>query len=202
MKTLLRIAGICLALTANAFGAVGPTTITFDEFTYNVFTPYSLIPNGYQGLNWDNFYAFNPYVYQYPTDYPGGVISPPNIAFNGSGQPATISSPSPFDLNSAYLTSHDANPLLLTVQAFDGATLQYANSYFLYPSSPQDIGFGYVGIDRVTFSTLLPGKTYGPNFIMDNLVVTIPELGLSGLLLLGFLLRGVSRRSPIQRTPR
>ena len=188
MKTPFKIAVVCLALAGNVVGAAGPTTITFDEFTYNVFTPYSLIANGYQGLNWNNFFAFNPYVYQYPTDYPGGVISPNNVAFNGSGQPATLSSPFPFDL-----TSHDANPLLLTVQAFHGATLQYANSYFLYPSSPQNINFGYAGVDRVTFSALWYGQTYGANFIMDNLVVTVPEPAISGLLLLGFLLWGAGR---------
>jgi hypothetical protein len=192
MKTLLKIAGVCLALGSNVFSAAGSETITFDEFTYNVFTPYSPIPNGYHGLNWENFDGFNPYVYQYPTDYPGGVISSPNIAFNVSGDPAAISSSSPFDLTSAYLTAHN-DPLVLHVQAFIGATLKYTDSFSLYPSNPQNIYFGYTGIDRVTFSTLLEGKTYGPIFIMDNLVVTVPEPRISALLLSGFLLWGFCR---------
>jgi len=191
MKTTALIRTACLLLALNACRA-GADTITFDEFSYSVFNPYSLLPNGYHGLNWNNMYAFNPFVYQYPTDYPQGVISLYNCAFNGSGQPATISiSSGLFDLDSAYLTAHDANPLLLHVQAFTGNTLEYANDYFLYPGSPQNIQFNYVGIDQVTFTPNWYGQPYGANFIMDNLVVDIPEPGSCGLLLVAFIALGV-----------
>lgn len=185
MKTIALTVAACLSLAINAFAA-GADTITFDEFSYSVFNPYSLLTNGYHGLNWNNMYAFNPFVYQYPSDYPQGVISLYNCAFNGSAQPATITiSSGQFDLDSAYLTAHDANPLLLHVQAFTGATLRYANDYFLYPGNPQNINFNYAGIDRVTFTPNWYGQTYGANFILDNLVVTIPEPGICWLLSLG-----------------
>ncbi|MGA9451641.1 MAG: hypothetical protein WBW41_09925 [Verrucomicrobiia bacterium] len=49
---------------------------------------------------------------------------------------------------------------------------------------------------------LLDGNS-GNGYSLDYVSIqTVPEPGLSGLLLLGFLLCGVSRRSPVQRTTR
>lgn len=66
--------------------------VDFDELPTQ-----TLIPNGYRGLDWDNFYALS------STTFPGsgyelGTVSQPNTAVNLYGNPARIYSSVPFSV--------------------------------------------------------------------------------------------------------
>ena len=96
-------AGLVIAIAAPVLDA---TIINFDDLNYSdqAIPGY---PSSYSGLYWANVYVYN--ATDNPENLTSGyqysVISPINVAFNGGGSPITISSNTPFTLNSAYLTS-------------------------------------------------------------------------------------------------
>jgi hypothetical protein len=165
------------------------TLITFDEFDAS--TGRVRIPNGYQGLNWANFFAFPGAPYTDP-GYQAALVSGPNVAFNGGGAPADISSTSTFSLVSGYFTGVFNDGMSLEVQGYDGATLLYEQTYTISLNEPRDyIVFNFNGITDAHF--ISSGGTADPNngggfgfeFAVDNLTIsTVPEpscLALVGL---------------------
>src|SRR2546425_11014874 len=82
------------------------TTLTFDDLSSaSSGNQWARIQTGYGGLQWYNF-GVTPGSIQPPTDgYRIGMVSPTNVAFNLSGDPASIASSDTFTLNSAYLTA-------------------------------------------------------------------------------------------------
>jgi hypothetical protein len=188
MKSLLRLAFLYLASAGIALGTT-PATITFDELTPS--THGDLIPNGYAGLQWNNFYVLNAVSYiDNPSGYQNAVVSANNVAFNGFGDPSMVSATA-FDLNSAYLGAAWNDGLQVEVQGFVGATLTYDNTYTVNTTGPTLINFNYLGVDEVSFiasgGTLHPGYTgSGTQFAIDNLTLTlVPEPTLFGLVGLG-----------------
>ncbi len=63
-----------------------------------------LIANGYHGFNWTNFYVLNPNGLA-GSGYANGVVTPTNVAYNGFGAQAVLSSSTPFSLDSGYFTA-------------------------------------------------------------------------------------------------
>src|SRR5215472_2998888 len=63
-----------------------------------------IVPNGYGGLNWNNFGYLNAAVFPCSTEsgYGTALTSSPNVGFNILGNPASITSATPFTLESAY----------------------------------------------------------------------------------------------------
>jgi hypothetical protein len=177
---------VLIALVTSIGTAFGQTEIlTFDDVPVGGFTgPVAgPIPNGYGGLQWNNFDAINAALHlQFygPSGYNNGVVSPTNEAFNGNGTPAVISGQT-FNLNSAYLSAAWNDGLQVEVQGFVGTTLTYDNTYTVNTQGPTLINFNYAGIDEVEFisSGGVPhGYTvgHGTQFGMDNVSVTlIPE---------------------------
>jgi hypothetical protein len=143
--------------------------ITFDDLGAGGF-----IPNGYAGLQWQNFRYLDGVHYPYPSGYQNAVVSPNYVTDNWGGFPAMFSGPT-FNLNSAYLTAAFIDGLQVEVQGFVGTTLTYDNTYTVNTTGPTLINFNYLGVDKVNFSTYynsLPNY----NFAMDNLSITIvPE---------------------------
>lgn len=87
-------------LAAGTALAAGPTLITFDDLP-----PAGIrlleVPNGYAGLQWDNFYYVNPLLRGFqPSGYYNGMVSAPQVAFNWYANPAIFSGES-FNLLSA-----------------------------------------------------------------------------------------------------
>jgi len=126
------------------------------------------IPNGYAGLNWNNFYTYdatNDPAHLSPSGYDFSVISPNNVAFNGGANPVTVSSNTIFNLNSVYLHSVWRDGLQVQVIGFragvpvpgDGQTFTLNAS----ATTPSLITLDYVGVDSVQF---IPsgGTQYGP----------------------------------------
>jgi hypothetical protein len=170
--------------------AGSPVTLTFDDLAAPTPpSPSASIPSGYGGLQWSNFlYANTLAIHIAPSGYSNGVVSAPNVAVNGFGQPASLSGGT-FDLDSAYLTGAWDDGLQVEVQGFVGNTLTYDNTWTVNSTGPTLINFNYLGVTSVQFITSggVPHGygSSGEQFAMDNLTITfIPEpatLGLAGL---------------------
>jgi hypothetical protein len=147
------------------------TTLSFDALAtgYN-----SVVPNGYGGFQWTNFYVVNGVGYPGPSGYNNGVVSGPNVAINGNGNLAELSSSSPFILQSGYLTGAWNEGLLVELKGYAGNILLYDNTYTTHATQHTFFNFGYVGVDRVDF-TSSGGYSYystGTQFVLDNLGVS------------------------------
>lgn len=164
------------------------TIITFDDLpTYipGSYPPPQIVPNGYGGLNWNNFGELDGLSPSLPANYGyhTGVVSPNNVAYNFYGELATISAPSGvFNLESAYMTFalNLDTPFSVQVRGYKGAALLYDNTYALTSSGPTLVDFNYIGVDRVTFGS----SPESQEFAMDNLDITIPDKNCT-LVLLG-----------------
>jgi hypothetical protein len=187
-----------MASTQSAFA----TLLTFDDLPSG--TPsnpdFAVVPNGYGGLNWDNFGVLDGLAAEPSYGYYTGVVSPNNVAFNLYGSPASISvSSGSFDLESAYLTSalNSVPTKQIQVQGFVGGTLVYNNIYTVNNQGPTLINFDYVGIQSVTF---ISGNQ---EFAMDNLTVSVPEpetLGFWTVCAAGFALKFALPRPRLPRS--
>ncbi|PYJ61195.1 MAG: PEP-CTERM sorting domain-containing protein [Verrucomicrobia bacterium] len=171
--------------------------ITFDDL------PGFAVPNGYQGFNWNGFFAIdgdNPA--NNASGYHAGVVSPHNVAFNGFGNPAIVSD-TLFNLNSGYFTAAWNDNLQVQVIGRLLGVDVYNNTYVLSATAPTFIAFNYLGIDEVKF--ISSGGTHhsgysggsGEIFAMDNLDISaVPEpstwyagIGVSMALLSAFVRR-------------
>ena len=188
-RTVFALAVIILLTVKPAHAQV---TITFDDLTTTTYAP---IPNGYNGFDWRNFYVINPSFTLGSNGYKNGVYTTPNDAFNGGGAQASITSSTPFTLDSAYFTAAWSNGLNISIEGYNGATLVDSITLVTDTTGPTFTTFNWNGITEVVFDSSggtdagYGGK--GDNFAMDNLVVTsTPEpptlfLFVGAILLLG-----------------
>jgi uncharacterized repeat protein (TIGR01451 family) len=168
-------------LTTNFSGAVGLSAwtgfsatnqpISFDDLPGSG----DQVPPGYHGLTWSNIYCLSGIGYP-NSGYMAGTVSPPNVAYNGYGDPASIESTGQVNLVSAYLTAAWNDNLQVLAQGYAGDTLVYNNTYTLSSTSPTLINFNYFGVTRVTFTSFggTPNPAYGgggTHFAMDNVVI-------------------------------
>ena len=159
MKRLnLHAIGLALILTGAFTVSAEAQFINFDNATTN--GTGTRINMGYSGFDWSNFYLINTEVLYsiygyYPNDgFINNIVSLPNIAFNGYGNPATISSGLPFTLTSAYLGSGQWDDNQVDIQGYNGATLVYDNTYTVSTEGPAIFEtFNYVDVTSVTFTT-------------------------------------------------
>jgi len=183
-KTIFLISALVIAALVASIGTSFAQTeiLTFDDLSWSGYY-YEQIPNGYGGLQWNNFFVLNTAQELSSFGRNGevnGVVSPPNVAFNGEGTAAFISDGS-FNLNSAYLMAAWNDGLQVEVQGFVGATLIYDNTYTVSTLGSTLVNFNYLGVDEVNFisSGGVPhGYTsgLGTQFAMDNLSITlVPE---------------------------
>ncbi len=183
-KTIILIPTVVVAALVASIGTSFAQTeiLTFDDLSWSGYV-YEQIPNGYGGLQWNNFFVLNTAQELSSFGRNGevnGVVSPPNVAFNGGGAAAFISDGS-FNLNSAYLMAAWNDGLQVEVQGFVGDTLTFDNTYTVGTQGSTLINFNYVGVDEVNFisSGGVPhgfGFGAGTQFGMDNLSITlVPE---------------------------
>jgi hypothetical protein len=189
LLTCTNLIAAVLPMVANA-----ATVLTFDDLPVSSY--YSIVPNGYGGLQWYEFGIIDPQNYPMsPGGYLNGMVSARNVAFNAFGTSdgamrGSIYLPtSRFDLNSAYLTAAWNDGLQMTALGFVGGSLTYSNTYTLTTTSPTLIDFNFLQIDRVDFISS-GGTPHGYNaggtqVAFDNLAVTVPEPASAGLLGLG-----------------
>jgi len=162
--------GMLLAL---APGVARATVVTFDDLpAAGLGGP---IPNGYGGLNWDNFYYING-DFDLTSGYFYGIVSPGNVAYNAFGAPAdvmSVSSSTPFFFNGAYFTAAWNDNLQVTVTGYSGATPVDSETVTLSATAPTFESFNYAGVTEVTFDSFggTPHPGYdgsGEHFAMDN----------------------------------
>jgi hypothetical protein len=184
--TLLALAGLARA------GA--PTTITFDDLTLNTgISSINGIPNGYQNLNWYNFYVAASDAYP-GSNFPAGIVSGNYAAIDGYGTtPSTISG-GPFLLDSAFLSSAWDPSDTIEVQGYLAGNPVFDTTVNLgLAASPTDFtSLDTSPVDTVNFT--VTGDPVNDNFVVDNLTVTsVPEpasLGIvSGLATVGLIRR-------------
>ena len=173
------------------------TVITFDDVTTGT---ESLIPNGYSGLLWNNFYVFDGTLMYPGSGYDNGTVTEDYVALNGNPNPAAFSD-APFTFNGCYLTAAWNEDLNIQVEGFLDDTLLFSETVVVDPYEPTWFDFNFTGINRVVFTSwggtdagLGGGGTY---FAMDNLTINessaaIPEPSSMALLALGGL--GLLRR--------
>jgi hypothetical protein len=164
MKLLSALLFTYLMSLAGTHAQAVVRTLTFDDTSP---FDYVLIENGYGGLQWNNFFIQN------GLNAPGfyrGAVSPPNVAFNGLGNQASISSSTAFTLISAYLTAVYVDAQQIRVQGFTGGARVYNNVYDVNGNAPTLVNFNYVGVDQVTFAIITSPSGI---FAMDNLVISL-----------------------------
>jgi hypothetical protein len=147
MKLLPKVLCINIVLIGMVAGmSASATLLTFDSLPTGALPApgYGVIPNGYGGLNWNNFGVLNGSVMDPSYGYHTGMVSPNNVAFNLYGDPASITtSRGLFNLNSAYLTLalNLPTPLEIQVQGYLGAALLYNQTYVVNSSGPTFVNF-------------------------------------------------------------
>ena len=185
------------------------TLITFDDLPNPAFDVQSTplpVPNGYAGLQWNNFMYFNPAssILVTQSGYLNGVVSANNVVANNLGNPASISGRT-FDLNSAYITGAWRDGLQVEVKGFQGGLLKYDNTYTVNTTGPSLINFDYLGVDEVDFNSwggVDHGYIgFGEHFAIDSVTISaVPEPSAFALAAFGGALVMSVRRREWSRT--
>ena len=172
-----RLALLFLAMSFAASSAYAQV-INFDDLP-----SFTQISNGYAGLNWEHFAVVDvvdnnsSMLGMMGIPYRNGIVSSPNVAYNGWATPGTFSSGTAFNLVSGYFTAVWSGGTF-TATANTGATLTQA----INTSTPTLISFNWNNVNSVTFT-----PNGGSQFALDNLMVTaVPEPEEYGMMLLGF----------------
>jgi hypothetical protein len=116
--------------------AHGSTLVNIENLAPEAYGGYVGIPHGYRGLQWHNFAVLNGLLQPTNSGYRHGVISTNNVSFNVAGNPASFSSVSFFDFNSAHVTAQLGSAMQLQVQGLRGTTVIYDNVYVLNSTAP------------------------------------------------------------------
>ncbi|MEH2245884.1 PEP-CTERM sorting domain-containing protein [Nostoc sp.] len=186
-KELLKVCSIA-AFTAIAAGTLGTgqaqaLVLTFDDLPAPKFDYGSAIPNGYGGLNWDNF-NYKTAQTSNPSGYIYGTVSSPNVGYNVYGNPATVSTVNigggQFDFNSADLTAAWNNGLDILVEGFSGGITKYATTVTVDTTSPTLFNFDFLDIDSLKFTSFggvnVGYGGSGTQIVLDNFTYErVPE---------------------------
>lgn len=187
------------ALLASGLAAAHAAVITFDDLwiTSQGTDDTRRIPEGYADLDWFNFFVTR------GTDYPElgyghGIVSTPNVAFNGYGDEATIAATSSagFDLVAGDFTAATVPLVTVTARATFEDGRHASTTFTTVFSGPRHEVFDWAGLASVTFES---GNLEGDQFALDNLTTTsapppVPEPDRWALVLAGLALAAVASR--------
>lgn len=157
------------------------TTLTFDDLT----SALSAVPNGYNGLNFNNF-DVNTLANERPSGYVNGTVSPSSVIFNGFGNPASFSATSgTFTLNSFYLTSAINDGLTVVATGLLGGVVEDTETFDVSTFGPTLETLGWTGLSAVSFvssggtpdpTAVASNYQAGTQFVLDNVTInaTVP----------------------------
>jgi hypothetical protein len=190
-----------VALTLALF-AFGPAVAHADLINFAGLTttsPEAPIPNGYAGFTWNNLNALNTQTDAnvLPSGYARADVDSqsPNVAFNVFGQPASMTSSTPFSFYGAFFTAAWRDNLKVDVSGYRDGVLLYDKKFRIDSTGYSFESFDFEGIDTLDFSSsggkvhgYVPGKplSHPPltQFAMDDLVFVPggvgPDSGPSG----------------------
>ena len=159
-----------LALLAATAGA-GAQTINFDGVTT---APDALIPNGYGGFDWNNFYVASPALLGPPystSGYENGLHGGKYVGFNGYGNPSkicTVGNTMSIHGFSGYFTAGWTNDDVLTITGLCGTKVIQTIQTGLVESGPKflDITFS-APVSAIQFSTFSPTTTSSQMVLSD-----------------------------------
>jgi len=182
MLALVNLLGVCASANAAVLG--------FDDISTFPDSTEVDVPDGYAGLNWDNFRVLHE-SYHPGSGYEYGTVSKSYVAFNAFADPTWVTSDTTFDFNGAYLTSawYDQN---LQVLGYLDGEIKYDVTVPIVTTGPTWYDFNFTGIDALQFIS----TNY--QFVMDNFTynqtATVPTpgailLGTFGAGLVGYLRR-------------
>jgi len=185
--------------------------ITFDNvaLTDGIRTVQTIQLTTYEGLTWNNFFVQNnasELASAGLNGYANSAVSGDDIAYNGAGKPASITSPQPFTLDWLYLTSAWNDGLKVRIDAYNSSGAQIdETTEVVGVSGPTQFTFDWSDVSLLLFTSY--GGTphsfsangiatgMGEEFALDNLDITdaaVPEPGactlLAGLSLAGMAL--------------
>ncbi|CAF1035057.1 unnamed protein product [Didymodactylos carnosus] len=128
--------------------------ITFNDVA-NATTTYGRIPNGYHGLNWDNFWYLHESYANKNSGYPNAFRHGHYIAFNEGGRPMSMSSLPhatfnifTFEANAAFYDS-----LQLTITGFRNQKEIYTKTVTLEYTKSQVYELNWWNIDKLQFKS-------------------------------------------------
>jgi hypothetical protein len=178
LLTALLVLGGALAVAP----AARADLINFDSLPAGSFKP---IPDGYAGYNWANFGYVNGATTVYTNSgYAHGVVSSPFVAYNSSGNPATVTNASGmlFNFTSGYFSAAWEPGLTVTATGYQEGSAVYSTTFTVNPTGPTFQTLNFNNVEAVTFSTTPgpgdPGTVvatyggYGSQFVLDNADIT------------------------------
>jgi hypothetical protein len=203
MKTSALSAAIVSAATLAISGSLSAqaATLGFDDLPNKTF-----IPNGYGGLDWNNFGVVTPTV-EHPngSGYGNGTVSPSNVALNSSGTLAAVLSQTAFDFNSVYLTAAWNNALTVQIDGYWDGVLRHREIIQVDATAPTLFNFtNFRTINQLTLFSSggtnagLDGT--GTQFAMDNFTYSaVPDPATIGgsLAAMGLAVRIMKKRPKI-----
>ena len=151
----------------------GNTFITFDDLLSS-----TTVPNGYNNINWDN--ARTQTKTTNTSGYYTGIVSAPNSIFNYFGRDITMESANSnlFTMHSFAIAAAWYDNLQLTVVGYNSNNIIASNTFTIQVFSVSYLTLtGYVGLDKVIFSTSGGTKNAavsgsGTHFAMDNICLS------------------------------
>ena len=164
--------------------------LDFDDITTETL---AAIPDGYEGLNWDEFITVS--SSHASGVFSHGVESPSYVASCGSVYAGTVSHATlTFDFESVYMTAGWASTLDVITQGYLGETLVYEATNTVSTSGPVKFDFNWTGIDKLVF---VPDGGAGSNkdILLDDLSIRfVPEPASALMILVGGSIIGLIRR--------
>lgn len=111
------------------------------------------IPNGYRGLDWNNWVATHQKFYG-TESHVNAVISSEYMSYTSAGHPSTIASHKPFDFVGVYFTAlmEEGEQSDMIVKAWRGDVLVYEDRWRASSAGPTYFDADYVNINRLEFS--------------------------------------------------
>ncbi len=180
MKSIVWVFCVLVFVICGSASAV-PTTavLTFDGVTT---ADDAVIPDGYGGFDWSEFYVLDAVNYEdNPSGFLNGLVSGDYVAYNHFSNPAEIlwEYSGSFDFVGGYLTAAWRDGLEVLVEGFLDDTPVYSQAVVVDHDGATWFDFNFLNIDKLRFSS--SGGTpaggllgSGAHFVLDDFTY-IPE---------------------------